>query len=119
MVPVVSHEETDQVHCGPGPFSMAGPDMVSDLLRAAGFDRIAFERYDTKVCIGIDLDEAVEFAVALGPSGEIIRLAAEEGQKRKPKVMAALRTLFTPYLRDDGVWLDSSCWFVSARNPAA
>src|ERR1700753_3020546 len=24
IVPVVSHEETDQVHCGPGPFSMAG-----------------------------------------------------------------------------------------------
>ena len=29
IVPVVSHEDTDQVHCGPGPFSMAGPDMVS------------------------------------------------------------------------------------------
>lgn len=23
IVPVVSHENTDQVHCGPGPFSMA------------------------------------------------------------------------------------------------
>jgi len=24
LVPVVSHEDTDQLHCGPGPFSMAG-----------------------------------------------------------------------------------------------
>ena len=45
IVPVVSHEETDQVHCGPGPFSMAGPDMVSTMLRGAGFERITFERY--------------------------------------------------------------------------
>ena len=44
IVPVVSHEDTDQVHCGPGPFSMAGPDMVSTMLRAAGFARITFER---------------------------------------------------------------------------
>src|SRR5262249_16326328 len=28
IVPVVKHEDTDQVHCGPGPFSLAGPDMV-------------------------------------------------------------------------------------------
>src|SRR4029079_12367299 len=118
IVPVVSHDETDQVHCGPGPFSMAGPDLVSDILRAAGFDRISFERYDTKVCIGRSLDEAVEFAMALGPAGEIIRLAAEEGQKRKPQFFTAVRTLCTPNLRNDGVWLDSSSWFVNARNPA-
>jgi len=119
MVPVVSHEDTDQVHCGPGPFSMAGADLVSDLLRGAGFDRISFERYDTPICIGRTLDEAIECAMALGPAGEIIRLAAEEGQKRKPEVIDALQKLFKPYLRGDGVWLDSSSWFVSARNPAS
>ena len=41
IVPVVSHEDTDQVHCGPGPFSMSGPDMVSSMLRSAGYDRIS------------------------------------------------------------------------------
>src|SRR5262245_34448484 len=44
IVPIVSHEDTDQVHCGPGPFSMAGADTLSDLLRDAGYDRIAFAR---------------------------------------------------------------------------
>jgi hypothetical protein len=117
MVPVVSHDETDQVHCGPGPFSMAGADLVSDMMRGAGYDRISFERYDTKISIGRTVDEAIEFAIALGPAGEIIRLAGDEGQKRKPQVVDALQKLFRASLRSDGVWLDSSSWFVTARNP--
>ncbi len=119
IVPVVSHEDTDQVHCGPGPFSMSGPDMVSSMLRGAGFDRITFERFDADICIGRDLDEAIEFAMALGPAGEIIRLAGEEGQRRKPEVVAALRETLAPYVRADGVWGPSSTWFVTARNPGS
>jgi ubiquinone/menaquinone biosynthesis C-methylase UbiE len=46
IVPVVSHEGTNQVHCGPGPFSISGPDMVSTMLLAAGYAGIAFERFD-------------------------------------------------------------------------
>jgi ubiquinone/menaquinone biosynthesis C-methylase UbiE len=118
IVPVVSHEETDQVHCGPGPFSMSGPDMVSTMLRAAGFDRITFERYDCDICIGRDLNDAIEFAMALGPAGEIIRLAGEEGEKRKPQVVAALKETLAPYVRPDGVWGPSSTWFITATNPA-
>ena len=117
IVPVVSHEDTDQVHCGPGPFSMAGPDMVSTMLRSAGYDRIGFERFDADICIGRNIDEAIEFAMALGPAGEIIRLAGDEGTKRKPEVVAALRETLTPYARDNGVWAPSSTWFITARNP--
>jgi ubiquinone/menaquinone biosynthesis C-methylase UbiE len=117
IVPVVSHEDTDEVHCGPGPFSMAGPDMVSSMLRASGYVRIAFERFDADICIGKDLQEAIEFAMALGPAGEIIRLAGEEGAKRKDQVVAALRKTLSRYVRNDGVWAPSSTWIVSARNP--
>jgi ubiquinone/menaquinone biosynthesis C-methylase UbiE len=117
IVPVVSHEETDQVHCGPGPFSMAGPDMVSTMLRVAGFERIAFERYDCDICIGRDLDDAIAFAMALGPAGEVIRLAGEEGEKRKPQVVAALKEALAPFVRANGVWAPSSTWFITAKNP--
>jgi ubiquinone/menaquinone biosynthesis C-methylase UbiE len=117
IVPVVSHEESDQVHCGPGPFSMANPDMVSTMLRGAGFERIAFERYDCDICIGRDLDDAIEFAMALGPAGEIIRLAGEEGQKRRPQVVEALTETLSPLVRPDGVWGPSSTWFITAVNP--
>ena len=117
IVPVVSHEETDQVHCGPGPFSMAGADVVSGMLHSAGYDRITFERFDADICIGRDLNEAIEFAMALGPAGEIIRLAGEEGMKRRGAVVAALAATLAIYVRDTGVWAPSSTWFVSARNP--
>ena len=117
IVPVISHEDTDQVHCGPGPFSMAGPDMVSSLLRSAGYDRICFERFDADICIGKDVAEAIEFAMALGPAGEIIRLAGEEGERRKHEIVVALRETLAPYSRDDGVWAPSSTWFITARNP--
>ncbi len=117
IVPVVSHDETNQVHCGPGPFSMAGPDMVSAMMKAAGFARIAFERFDADICIGRDLAEAVEFAIALGPAGEIIRLAGTEGERLTPKVVEALRETLARYARKDGVWAPSSTWFITASNP--
>jgi ubiquinone/menaquinone biosynthesis C-methylase UbiE len=119
IVPVVAHEDTDQVHCGPGPFSMAGPDMVSDMLRSAGYEHIAFARYDTEICIGRDLDEAVEFALALGPAGEIIRLAGDAGEPMRDQVIATLRDALAPYKRSDGIWTGSSTWFVTARNPVS
>lgn len=119
IVPVVSHDQTDQVHCGPGPFSMADADAVSTMLRGAGFEKITFERHDSDVCIGRDLDDAIDFAMALGPAGEIIRLAGEEGARRTPQVMVALREVLAPFVRHDGVWAPSSTWFIAASNPAS
>jgi len=115
IVPAVSHEDTDQVHCGPGPFSMAGADMVSSMLASAGYSGITFERFDTDICIGRDLEDAIEFAMALGPAGEIIRLAGAEGERLMPAVAVALRQTLAPYVRDDGVWAPSSTWFITSR----
>ena len=115
IVPFVSHDDTDQVHCGPGPFSMASADMVSEMLSSAGFERISFERFDAEVCIGKTLEEAVDFAMSLGPAGEMIRLAGGEGEQRRGSVIEALRQLMTQRLRPDGVWMGSSSWLVSAR----
>ena len=117
IVPVTSHDETDQIHCGPGPFSMSGPDMVSAMLKSTGFTGITFERFDTDICIGRNLEDAVEFAMALGPAGEIIRLAGAEGERLKPQVALALRETLSVYAREDGVWAPSSTWFITARSP--
>jgi len=116
-VPVVSHEETDQAHCGPGPFSMASADVVSQQLLSAGFREIGFERVDQPVCIGKDLQEAVEFALALGPAGEILRLAGETSDALKAKVRSELAETLRAFVRPDGVWGPSSSWLVTAKNP--
>jgi ubiquinone/menaquinone biosynthesis C-methylase UbiE len=117
LVPVVAHEDTNQVHCGPGPFSMSGPDLVSSMLRGAGYERVTFERFDADICIGRDLEEAVSFAMALGPAGEIIRLAGQDGVRLTPIVKDALREVLDPFRSERGVWAPSSTWFITAKNP--
>jgi SAM-dependent methyltransferase len=106
---------TDQVTCGPGPFSMAGADMVSDQLLAAGFKDPQFLRFDAPLCIGHSIEEALAFARDLGPAGESIRLAKEKAAHLEGEIEQALREAFAPYLRDDGVWAISSTWLITAR----
>ncbi len=60
-------EETDVPRCGPGPFSMANADTVTDVLVHAGFERDPLTRQDLPYKIGNDLDQAVEFNMASGP----------------------------------------------------
>jgi ubiquinone/menaquinone biosynthesis C-methylase UbiE len=108
-------ETTDQPTCGPGPFSMASTDVTSAQLKAAGFDRIVFERFDAEICIGKNVDEALAFAKALGPAGEILRLAGDEAKRNEPAVDAAIRDLLSPLAGPEGVLAKSSAWLVSAR----
>lgn len=108
-------ETSDEPTCGPGPFSMASADLVSEQLRLAGFERITFERHDAPIRIGYTVTDAVEFALALGPAGERMRLSGAEGQRRRPELEAALSKVFTPYLTERGVMLESSTWIVRGR----
>jgi ubiquinone/menaquinone biosynthesis C-methylase UbiE len=112
---VSERHDTGEPTCGPGPFSMASADVTSDLVLRAGFRSVSFERHDAPVRIGRDVDEAIDFAMALGPAGEVMRLAGEEGTKRRPAVMAALRKALAPYAGADGVVMPSSTWIVAAR----
>jgi ubiquinone/menaquinone biosynthesis C-methylase UbiE len=112
---VPERHDSDEPTCGPGPFSMSSADVTSEILMGAGFRHISFERNDAPVCIGRDVDEAIEFAMALGPAGEVMRLAGEEGEKRKPAVIAAIRKALLPYGKADGVWMSSSTWIVTAQ----
>jgi SAM-dependent methyltransferase len=58
-------EATDEPTCGPGPFSMADADKTTDILVRAGFEDISLHRCDLEITIGADLDEAVDFVMAL------------------------------------------------------
>ncbi|KPK16847.1 MAG: hypothetical protein AMJ62_03590 [Myxococcales bacterium SG8_38] len=105
--------------CGPGPFSMANEETDRAMLEAAGFPEVElFKRIDADVCIGRTIEEAIDYQILVGPSGEIVREAGEEGQRKLPDVRRDLHALLEPYLRADGVFMPSSTWAIMARKPA-
>jgi ubiquinone/menaquinone biosynthesis C-methylase UbiE len=107
-------EEYDEPTCGPGPFSMADADTTSEILGYAGFTGIELHRCDLPIMVGRDLDEAIELVMALGPAGEILRLAGDSAAHLHGDVDAALREGLAEYLGEDGVRAPASTWIVSA-----
>jgi ubiquinone/menaquinone biosynthesis C-methylase UbiE len=105
--------------CGPGPFSWADEGTSREMLEAAGFSDVeTFERVDADICIGRTVAEAVDYQILVGPSGEIVREAKEEGQRRLPEIRERLTTLLGAHLREGGVYLPSSTWLIVARKLA-
>jgi ubiquinone/menaquinone biosynthesis C-methylase UbiE len=104
--------------CGPGPFSMADQETVTAQMKAAGFTDIVFERVDAKVRMGDSVEDAIGFQLALGPAGEVVREAGDLAHRHDGAIKADLTDLLRPHVTDDGVWMDSSSWVISARNPA-
>lgn len=110
-------EETDQPTCGPGPFSMANADTVSEQFKIAGFEEISLQRCDLPLKIGNDLDHAVEFNMALGPAGEVLRLWEDRIDEIKPKIAAELRETLAEFDGPNGVYAPASTWIISAKAP--
>lgn len=111
-------EESDEPTCGPGPFSMAGADTVSEQLKIAGFEQISLRRCDEPIGMGASLDEAVEFSMSLGPAGEVLRLWGERAGEIRPKIAAEIRTALAEFEGPGGVVAPASTWIVSAVAPA-
>jgi len=103
--------------CGPGPFSMANPETVTQQLKSAGYTGIAFEQVDASIMVGRGIEDAIDFQLALGPSGEIVREAGELAALKHGEIRAALTEALKPYLTPEGVILPSSSWSVRAVNP--
>ena len=110
-------EETDEPTCGPGPFSMANADTTSDIVTAAGFADVALRRCDISYLMGRDMDQALEVVMAIGPAGELIRLAKDDAEKIRPQLERELREAYADLERDDGVWAEASTWIVTGVNP--
>jgi ubiquinone/menaquinone biosynthesis C-methylase UbiE len=111
-------EEHDEPTCGPGPFSMANADTVTDQMYAAGFEGVSLRRCDLPILGGNNIDEALEIVTSIGPAGEILRLLGDRAEPFLPKVDAALREAFAEFEREDGsVWGMASTWIVTATAP--
>jgi len=103
--------------CGPGPFSMANPDVVRAQLAAAGFTDVAFERLDGPVMIGRDVDQALDMQMTIGPAGEIVREAGAQADECRDAIIAALRGELARHAKSDGIWMQSSSWTITAKKP--
>lgn len=103
--------------CGPGPFSMANPDVVTKQLEIAGFEDIAFERIDGPVTVGDSVENAIAFQLAIGPAGEVFREAGDEAERRRAEVEQALYEALAPYEQDGRIVMPSSSWTITARKP--
>jgi len=104
--------------CGPGPFSMANEEMVTGMMKSAGYTDIRFQRVDAPVLVGRTIQDAIEFQLALGPAGEVFREAGDEAEEKRPEIEAALaEAINTQRMEADGIVMDSSSWVISATNP--
>lgn len=104
--------------CGPGPFSMSDEQTVRGMMKAAGYEQVEFQRVDAQVLVGKDVQDAIDFQLALGPAGEVYREAGEEAESKRAKIEAALtEAINAQRLSTEGIVMDSSSWVISAINP--
>lgn len=104
--------------CGPGPFSMANTEVVSQQLEIAGFRDVNFEQVDGPVTVGDSVQDAINFQLAIGPAGEVFREAGELAERQRPEIEDALWEALTPYQDKSGqIVMPSSSWCITARNP--
>ncbi|HEX4752790.1 MAG TPA: class I SAM-dependent methyltransferase, partial [Solirubrobacterales bacterium] len=110
-------EETDEPTCGPGPFSMADADTVSEQLRIAGFEAIELRRSDLPLRMGDTLDQAVDLTMAIGPAGEVLRLWGDRAEEIRPQIAAEIGAALEQFETPNGVVAPSSTWVISALAP--
>jgi len=108
----------DAQTCGPGPFSMANEEMVTGMMKSAGFENIEFVRVDAPVLIGHTVEDAIGFQLALGPAGEVFREAGDEAEEKRGEIEAALADAIAKEKAEaDGIVMPSSSWVISGTNP--
>lgn len=110
-------EEYDEPTCGPGPFSMADADTTTEILSHAGYVDISLHRCDLPIAIGKDAGEAIDLIMALGPAGEILRLAGERAAHLHDDIRRALRSSLSEFAAPEGLVAPASTWIVCASTP--
>jgi SAM-dependent methyltransferase len=97
---------------GAGAFSLADPPAVAEILRAAGFAAVAFTDVREPVCYGRDVAAALDWVRGFTSTSEVLRRLDPAAAAR---AVERLREALAAHLSDDGVWLDSRAWIVTAR----
>ncbi|KQT07489.1 methyltransferase type 11 [Methylobacterium sp. Leaf399] len=105
---------------GPGPFRFADPDVIGDILAAAGFLDIGIEAIDRPLVLGLSgeaaagaaAEAAARFVLELGP---VSRLLRDRDDDLRARAHAAVAADFSARAEAGAVTLGAACWLVSGR----
>lgn len=97
---------------GPGPYSLADPSRIRELLVTAGYEQIHMEAVDESLRIGDDADDVLRYYRAQPSTKSCI---AGVGPARVEGVLAALRAELVAHETPAGVFLPSAAWLVTAQ----
>ncbi|MEU1213724.1 class I SAM-dependent methyltransferase [Streptomyces sp. NPDC005790] len=100
---------------GPGMFSLADPDRVEEVLKAAAFTRIRTRHVEAHGRWGEGARDAADFLLGSGPGRHLLQqVDAETGDRARRRLTEELR----PYEDAQGVVrMRSSAWLVTAERP--
>jgi SAM-dependent methyltransferase len=94
----------------PGPFALADPDRVRQLLAGAGFTGIEVDPVQAPMWFGTDPGEAYDFAVGL-----LGWMLEGLGERQRSQALGALRATVTAHSTAGGVVYRSGAWLIRAR----
>ena len=97
---------------GPDPFSLADPPCVEQLLESAGFADVAFADVREPVYYGPDVAAALGWVRGFACTSQALNRLDPAAAAR---ATGRLREALAAHLSDDGVWLGSRAWIVTAR----
>jgi len=99
---------------GPGPFRFADAEALAGLLSRAGFEKVEVAAHRPELLLGgaRTLEEAVDFALEIGPAA---RLLAGADSETKSRARQALTQAFAPYLKADGVQFSAATYVATGQ----
>jgi ubiquinone/menaquinone biosynthesis C-methylase UbiE len=95
---------------GVGPFGLADGERIHRVLSESGFSDVRVESIDEAVCLGEDIDDALEFFFET--DGRVLSETLEDDTVRG--VRAARESALAPFQGSWGVWMPASMWLVTA-----
>jgi ubiquinone/menaquinone biosynthesis C-methylase UbiE len=116
VMPFLSKPMTPPDPRAPGPFAFADRAYLRGILESAGFTSIEIEDFRTKLHVGDDLDQALDFQKDIGP---VARALAELEGEARTQALAAARGALAQHVGPNGIDLGAACWLVTARNPGS
>ena len=96
----------------PGPFAFADAARVRGILERAGFRSVSHEPLSGEIALGRTVDEALDFALQIGPAGSALR---EATPAQRAAASASIREALAAYATPDGVRMKYAAWIVTAE----